>query len=104
RYSPGAAGGKSAGRSSVAAPYAARALGKEIARLRPPLREITFLGMMIGSGKELFHFFNVTRSVKWAGYDGVLFTKFLRDMAMHGRPMRLINGNALIGRLFKSAI
>ncbi len=69
-YHPDAPGGMAGGRSIVATPYDGRKLGKEITRLRPPLKEITFLGMMIGSGKELLHFFNVTRSVKSAGLRG----------------------------------
>ncbi|MDG2570860.1 FAD-dependent oxidoreductase, partial [Vibrio parahaemolyticus] len=103
-YHPDAPGGMSGGRSVVATPYDGRKLGKEIARLRPPLKEITFLGMMIGSGKELLHFFNVTRSVKSAAYVGVLLAKYGRDLVSHGRAMRLTNGNALIGRLAKSAL
>jgi succinate dehydrogenase/fumarate reductase flavoprotein subunit len=102
-YHPDAPGAMHGGRPVVAEPFDARALGSEIMRLRPPLREITFLGMMIGSGKELLHFFNVTRSVKSAGYVAALFARFLRDMGLHGRPMRLTNGNALIGRLARSA-
>ncbi|MCC6001191.1 MAG: FAD-dependent oxidoreductase [Pararhodobacter sp.] len=102
-YHPDAPGGKDGGRSIVARPFDGRELGREIKRLRPPLSEITFLGMMIGSGKELLHFFNVLRSPVSAGYVAVLFFKFLRDMLFHGRPMRLMNGNALVGRLAKSA-
>ncbi len=102
-YHPTAPGGMDGGRSIVARPFDGRELGEEIRRLRPPLQEITFLGMMIGSGKELLHFFNVTRSPISAFYVAKLFLKFLRDMAFHGRPMRLMNGNALAGRLAKSA-
>lgn len=102
-YHPTAPGGMDGGRSIVARPFDGRELGDEIRRLRPPLWEITFLGMMIGSGKELLHFFNVTRSPISAFYVGGLFLKFLRDMAFHGRPMRLMNGNALVARLAKSA-
>lgn len=101
-YHPTAPGGMDGGRSIVAKPFDGRELGDEIRRLRPPLQEITFLGMMIGSGKELLHFFNVMRSPVSAFYVGRLFLKFLRDMAFHGRPMRLMNGNALVGRLAKS--
>ena len=101
-YHPDAPGGMDGGRSIVARPFDGRELGPEIKRLRPPLSEITFLGMMIGSGKELLHFFNVTRSPISAFYVGKLFLKFLRDMAFHGRPMRLMNGNALVARLAKS--
>lgn len=101
-YHPDAPGGMDGGRSIVARPFDGRELGPEIKRLRPPLAEITFLGMMIGSGKELLHFFNVLRSPVSAFYVGKLFVKFLRDMAFHGRPMRLMNGNALVARLAKS--
>lgn len=102
-YHPDAPGALPGGRSIVAAPFDGRKLGQEIKRLRPPLREITFVGMMIGSGKELLHFFNVTRSIRSAGYVSILLLRFLRDMASHGRAMRLTNGNALVARLAKSA-
>ncbi|MBB3571172.1 FAD-dependent oxidoreductase [Rhizobium sp. BK491] len=102
-YHPTAPGGIDGGRSIVARPFDARQLGKNVQYLRPPLAEITILGMMIGSGKELLHFFNVMKSPISAFYVGKLFAKFLRDVAFYGRPMRLTNGNALIGRLAKSA-
>ena len=101
-YHPDAPGGMDGGRSIVARPFDGRELGKDIKRLRPPLAEITFLGMMIGSGKELLHFFNVTRSPISAAYVGQLFAKFVRDKVFHGRAMRLMNGNALVARLAKS--
>jgi succinate dehydrogenase/fumarate reductase flavoprotein subunit len=101
-YHPDAPGGMPGGRSIVARPFDGRELGPEIRRLRPPLAEITFLGMMIGSGKELLHFFNVTRSPVSAFFVSKLFAKFLRDKLFHGRAMRLMNGNALVARLAKS--
>ena len=102
-YHPDAPGGMDGGRSIVARPFDGRELGDEIRRLRPPLKEITFLGMMIGSGKELLHFFNVTRSPVSAFFVAKLFFKYLRDRVFHGRPMRLMNGNALVARLARSA-
>jgi succinate dehydrogenase/fumarate reductase flavoprotein subunit len=102
-YHPDAPGGLSGGRSICAAPFDARALGENARALRPPLREITFVGMMIGSGKELLHFFNVTRSLVSAAYVARLLLRFGRDRLVHGRAMRLANGNALAGRLAKSA-
>ncbi|WP_108260571.1 FAD-dependent oxidoreductase [Mangrovicoccus ximenensis] len=101
-YHPDEPGGMPGGRSIVAKPFDGRELGGEIKRLRPPLEEITVLGMMIGSGKELLHFFNVTRSPVSAIFVSGLFAKFLRDKAFHGRAMRLMNGNALVARLAKS--
>ena len=102
-YHPDAPGGTPGGRSICAAPFDARELGAEKDRLRPPLREITFLGMMIGTGKELVHFFNATRSVRSAAVVAGLLARHSRDVALHGRAMRLTNGNALVGRLAKSA-
>ena len=49
-YHPNGPGGVDGGRSIVARPFDGRELGTEIKRLRPPLAEITFLGMMIGTG------------------------------------------------------
>jgi len=102
-YHPDAPGGVPAGRSICAEPYDGRRLGPELKRLRPPLKEITFVGMMIGSGKELLHFFNVTRSVKSAAFVAGKLAAHMRDLALHGRAVRLTNGNALAGRLAKSA-
>ena len=102
-YHPDAPGGLPGGRSICAAPFDARALAGNARHLRPPLREITFLGMMIGSGAELLHFFNVTRSPVSAAYVARLLLRFGRDRLFHGRAMRLTNGNALAGRLAKSA-
>ncbi|WP_226553825.1 FAD-dependent oxidoreductase [Celeribacter naphthalenivorans] len=101
-YHCDAPGGMDAGRSFVARPFDGRELGPEIKRLRPPMWEITMLGMMIGSGKELLHFFNVTRSPVSMVFVVGLVTKFAREKLLHGRAMRLVNGNALIGRLAKS--
>jgi len=83
-YHPDAPGGLPGGRPIVARPFDGRELGPEIGRLRPPLAEITFLGMMIGSGKELLHFFNVTRSPVSMWYVGKLFAKFVRDKVSTG--------------------
>ena len=102
-YHPEAEGGLAGGRALVARPYDGRALGREIARLKPPAPELTFLGMMVGSGKELKHFFNLTRSIVSAGYVGLLLARFLRDRVVHGRAMRLTNGNALVARLASTA-
>lgn len=102
-YHPEAPGAVTGGRSICAEPFDGRELGENIKALRPPLKEITFVGMMIGSGKELLHFFNVTRSVVSAAFVAKLLVKYGRDLLIHGRAMRLTNGNALAGRLAKSA-
>ncbi|WP_431015319.1 FAD-dependent oxidoreductase [Bradyrhizobium pachyrhizi] len=102
-YHPEAPGGMAGGRALVALPYDGRKLGREIGRLKPPVRETTFLGMAVGSGKELKHFFNVTRSVVSAAYVAMLLGRFFRDKLIYGRGMRLTNGNALVARLARTA-
>jgi succinate dehydrogenase/fumarate reductase flavoprotein subunit len=102
-YHPEAPGGMAGGRALVALPYDGRRLGREIGRLKPPVPETTFLGMAVGSGKELKHFFNVTRSVVSAAYVAMLLARYMRDKLVHGRGMRLTNGNAMVARLAHTA-
>jgi succinate dehydrogenase/fumarate reductase flavoprotein subunit len=96
-------GGRTAGRSIMAAPLDGRELGAHVKQLRPPLKEITFVGMMFNSSAEIGHFFNVTRSFKSAVYVAKRLATHAWEMATHGRAMRLTNGNALAARLAKSA-
>lgn len=102
-YHPDAPGGCSGGRSLVAAPFQGTELGAEIRRLSPPLREITFVGMMFNSSLEIAHFFNVTRSLTSAIYVVKRLSQHGGDLLVHRRGMRLGNGNALAARLAKSA-
>ncbi|PZW37739.1 succinate dehydrogenase/fumarate reductase flavoprotein subunit [Humitalea rosea] len=103
-YHPTAPGGMAGGRSIKAQAYRAQGLGAELKRLRPPLPELTFVGLMIGSGPELKHFFNVTRSIASAAYVAGRLLSHARDLALNGRGMLLTNGNALAARLFRSAL
>ncbi len=95
-------GGRTGGRPLGAQSYDGRALGAEIRRLRPPLREITVAGMMIGSSKDLPHFLNVLRSPRSFAYVARLMLRYGLDLVRYGRSMRLTNGNALVARLARS--
>jgi succinate dehydrogenase/fumarate reductase flavoprotein subunit len=104
-YHPDVAGGVDIGRSVVAAPYDARGLGADIARLRPPLKTITFIGMMFNSSNaDLKHFFNATRSLKSAIYVAKRLASHLKDLALYKRGVQITSGNALAARLAKSAL
>ncbi|MCW5653177.1 FAD-dependent oxidoreductase [Hydrogenophaga sp.] len=96
-------GGRIAGRSIMAAPMDGRELGTHIKQLRPPLKEITFVGMMFNSSAEVGHFFNVTRSLTSAVYVARRLVTHAFEMLFHGRAMRLTNGNALAARLARTA-
>lgn len=96
-------GGRSGGRSIMAAPIDGRLLGRRINQLRPPLEEITFVGMMFNSSAEIGHFFKATRSVSSALYVIKRLATHAFEMLVYGRAMRLTNGNALSARLAKSS-
>lgn len=97
---PGAATGW---RSVVAAPYDGRELGSLISSLRSPIPETTFLGMGIASGVDMRMFLTALRSPKAFAYVTRRVLIHLRDLAVHRRAMQLVNGNALIARLLRSA-
>ncbi len=97
---PGAGTG---GRSVAPAPYDARDLGNLIDKLRLPMRETAFLGMPIMAGKDLGAFLTATRSAKSALHVAKHLGRHMIDLAGHGRAMQLVNGNALVARLMRSA-
>jgi succinate dehydrogenase/fumarate reductase flavoprotein subunit len=104
-YHPNEEGGAKQGRSITAAPYDARQLGAEAARLRPPLSTITFIGMMFNSSNEdLKHFFRATRSLTSAIYVAKRLAAHLKDLAIHRRGVQITSGNALAARLAKTTL
>jgi succinate dehydrogenase/fumarate reductase flavoprotein subunit len=99
--SPGAVEG---GRQLGTAAYDGRALGAELQRLRPPLDLISLWGMGIASGSDLRHFFNALRSVHSFAHVLRRVGRHLLDTVLHGRGLHLVNGNALVARLMRSAL
>lgn len=92
------------GRSVAAAPYDGRALGEWMGKLRPPLDIVSVAGMGIASGADLNHFVNATRKPASAWYAAKRFLRHGRDLLRHRRSMQLVNGNALVARLLRSAL
>lgn len=103
-YHPDAPGGRPGGRSIVARAFDGRELGKMLRMLRPPLPELTVFGIMIGSGAELVHFMRWSKSLASAAFVARRLVGHGAAMLFHGRGVRLTNGNALAGRLLKSAL
>lgn len=102
-YHAEAPGGTQGGRSMVTRPFDGRELGPEIKNLGAPLPELTVFGMMLGSGKEIIHFMRATKSLTSAIYVARRLSRHFMDVMRYGRGMTLTNGNALAGRLAKSA-
>jgi succinate dehydrogenase/fumarate reductase flavoprotein subunit len=102
-YHAEAPGGAQGGRSMVTRPFDGHELGEHIKDLGSPLPELTVFGMMLGSGNEIIHFMRATKSLTSALYVATRLSKHAVDVMRHGRGMNLTNGNALAGRLAKSA-
>jgi len=96
-------GAATGGRSVCAMPFDGRELGPLLGKLRPPLAEMTIKGMAIGSGQDLAHFYNATRSLRSAWHVTRRLAAFAAHTLRYGRSMHLVNGNALVARLLKSA-
>src|SRR5262249_9757873 len=92
------------GRPPGTSPFDGRELGEHIKDLGAPLPELTVFGMMLGSGKEIIHFMRATKSLTSAIYVAKRLSRHFRDVMRYGRGMTLTNGNALAGRLAKSAL
>ena len=103
-YHPDHPGGVEQGRSIHSLPFDGRKLGLDLALLAQPMKESTFMGMGLNSGPELKHFLNATRSVKSAAFVASRMLEHGRDVLLHGRGTRLVNGNALAARLLKTVL
>lgn len=104
-YHPEAPGGLEIGRSILAAPFDIRELGPDMERLRPPLKTITFIGMMFNSSNaDLKHFFNATKSLESFVYVTKRLATHIREMLVYRRGTQVTSGNALAARLAKSAL
>ena len=104
-YHPTVEGGVDIGRSILAAPFDIRGLGKDMERLKPPLKTITFIGMMFNSSNaDLKHFFQATKSFTSFCYVAKRLATHLKELALYRRGIQVTSGNALAARLAKSAL
>ena len=104
-YHPDVAGGADIGRSILAQPYDIRGLGKDMARLKLPLKSITFMGMMFNSSNaDLKHFFRATKSLTSFFYVAKRLMNHMKELVLYQRAVQVTSGNALAARLSKSAL
>lgn len=92
------------GRSLCALPFDGRQLGPWIHKLRPPLDIVSLAGMGIAGGADMAAFFNATSSAKAAMHVSKRLLRHGRDLLLHRRGLQLVNGNALVARLLRSAL
>src|SRR5574343_939561 len=104
-YHPDKPGGAAIGRSILAQPFDIRRLGADMARLKPPLKTITFMGMMFNSSNaDLKHFFQATKSLTSFFYVARRLLNHMKELALYQRAVHVTSGNALAARLAKSAL
>ena len=104
-YHPDVPGGAAIGRSILAQAYDIRGLGKDMPRLKPPLKTITFIGMMFNSSNaDLKHFFQFTKSLTSFLYVAKRLFNHIKELALYQRAINVTSGNALAARLAKSTL
>ena len=90
------------GRAIAPQPFDGRLLGRDFARLRPPIREfMVFGGMMVGKA-DIAPLTGRFKSLRNFSHAAKLFPRYLADRTRYPRGTRLVMGNALVGRLFLS--
>lgn len=103
-YHPDRTGGAEQGRSLHAKPFDGARLGKALGQLAQPMPESTFMGMGLNSGPDLKHFLNATRSLTSASFVAGKIAAHAVSVFRYGRGTRLVNGNALAARLFRTIL
>jgi len=102
-YQPEQPGASKGGRTIDPAPYDGNDLGADFALLRPPLKEFTVLGGMMVNRKDIDALVGRFRSLANFRHSAKLLLQHGLHRLRHPRGARLLMGNALAGRLLKSA-
>jgi succinate dehydrogenase/fumarate reductase flavoprotein subunit len=102
-YQPEQPGASRGGRTIDPAPYDGNDLGADFALLRPPLKEFTVLGGMMVNRKDIDALVGRFRSLANFRHSAKLLLQHGLHRLRHPRGARLLMGNALAGRLLKSA-
>lgn len=104
-YYPDREGAALGGRSLDPLMFDGRQLGPHFKQLRDPLPEFTVLGGMMVTMTDAKHLLGVTKSfTSWKEGVKLVLRYALDRLQGHHRGTRLVLGNALAGRLFKSVL
>ena len=90
------------GRVLEPVPFDASILGKDFAKIRPPLPEFTLFGGMMVDRTDIGHLLGATRSLASLRHAMRLLGRHGADRLRFARGTRLVMGNALVGRLHHS--
>ena len=96
--------GAKLGRTMLTQEYDGRALGGWLRKLRLPLPGYVAFGSMQTDPQHLGKLKQAFRSWEGFRFSAGRCAAFLRDLVQYGRGANLANGNALVGRLLRSAL
>lgn len=103
-YHPELPGATAGGRVLEPVPFDAGTLGPAFARLRPPLPEFMLFGGMMVGRSDIPHLRRAARSPRSAWHVARLLWRHARERLRAPRGTTLVLGNALAGRLYRSAL
>jgi succinate dehydrogenase/fumarate reductase flavoprotein subunit len=98
------ADGARSGRALLTEPYDGKALGAYLSKLRNPLSCFTAFGAMQVDLRETARLVGAFKSIPNFMYTARRVGVFLLDLLRYGKGARLANGNALVGRILRSAL
>ncbi|WP_374409963.1 FAD-dependent oxidoreductase [Novosphingobium colocasiae] len=102
-YCPGLDGAKFA-RTVIAIEYDGRKLGKLISAVRDPLPGYAAFGSFQSDPQHVGKLTSVFKTREGFAYTMKRMAGFARDVVQYGKGSHMANGNALVGRLLKSAM
>lgn len=103
-YYPALPGATPGARVLEPEPFDGRQLGRDFARLRPPLPEFTLFGGMMIARPDIPHLRRVGRSWHSTWQVTKLLARHARERLQAPRGTTLVLGNALAARLFRSVL
>lgn len=101
-YRNNIAGAGMAGRAIIPENFDGRQLGRDFARVRPPIPEFMLLGGMMVGKIDIVSLLGRYRSLANFKHAASLVLRYLTDRLRFRRGTRLVMGNALVGRLYYS--
>lgn len=101
-YRNNIAGAGMAGRAIIPENFDGRLLGKDFARVSPPIPEFMLMGGMMVGKLDIVSLLGRYRSLANFRHSASIVLRYLTDRLRFRRGTRLVMGNALVGRLYHS--
>lgn len=101
-YRNNIAGAGMAGRAIIPENFDGRLLGRDFARVRPPIPEFMLMGGMMVGKLDIVSLLGRYKLLKHFRHSAAIVLRYLTDRLRFRRGTRLVMGNALVARLYFS--